>query len=1363
MDLRLLGPVEASVDDHPVAIGAGKPRALLAMLALHEGSAVSAESLIDGLWGEAPPATAPKMVQIYVSQLRKAFKVSGNGAEIVTRGHGYELRLGAGEVDARRFERLVADGEPREALALWRGPPLDDVATEPFAGLEIRRLEELHLIAIEQALEQDLAAGRHAEAIPEIQALLAHEPLREHLHGLRMLALYRSGRQADALGAYRRARDELVTAIGVEPGPELRRLHEAILRQDPSLDLPLPAELPPELEAGTPLVGRDAELDALREHWRRAKAGDGAEVVLAGVGGIGKTRLAAELAAEVHRDGGLVLYASGAGSPEAARRGHRAGAGHAAPDAAGAGRRRAERVAVAGRPLLVLATTADSSTATLTLGPLDAAAVETIALEYGDDLPVERLVEESGGVPRRVHAAARRWARDDATRRLGATADRAAGERARLRAAEDDLAAGVVEVQAARERVEPDWDPVTCPFKGLASFDVDDADVFFGRERLVAEMVARLAGAPLLGIVGPSGSGKSSALKAGLLPALQHGVLPGSGGWAIALLRPGAHPVAALERALADAAPDGRLVIAVDQFEELFTACRDEAERAAFADALVAAVRDPRRRALVLIALRADFYGRCASYPELWRMLGANHVPVGPMRRDELRRAIVLPAQRAGLRVDEALVDALVADVQGEPGALPLLSTALLELWQERDGQRLAFPAYDRAGGVQGAVARLAERVYARARPRRAGSRARDPRPPRRRRRGRGRRAAPPAARRARAGGARQARRRPARDRQRRGGGGRARGAAARVAAAAGAGSRRTPRAGACTTTSASPPREWDARGRDPGELYRGARLAAALDWSAAHDPELGDAERAFLDESRAASGRSQRRLRAVLAGVGALLVLAVLAGLVALEQRGTARDRATAADAQRLGSRALAENDLDRSLLLARQGVALDDSPQTRGSLLAALIKSPAAIGVMRGVGERMTAVALSPDGRTLAAGDAAGNVFLFDTRTRRRVKAPDVHPGDWAIVQLAYSPDGRRLAVAHNSNDGDVVTLVDTRTGRVGPRLDLNDYQRAITGLRFQGDAAARRGQRPGQQRGVPARPTVERFDLGSGRRVLGPLTLGRRQSSPLLGSSDGRRVLTISDDQLVWRDATTLEPVGRVAVGLREGSVIALAPDDRTAAVGDADGSLRFVDLQDRQRAQGVGPASRSGDRRALHAGRPLARHDERRRRRDRVGRGRRCGVRDAATATPTGSPRCRSAATPARSTRPGSTARSSCGTSPARAGSAGRSIPGRPTGPCPRSALTAGGWPSATRAVRSASWISLGRISAGRSPSSRIVATCPASASCPAAGSRSCWDSTSSSRSSTPTPVAPFASPSTATTPRRLRPRHARRER
>src|SRR3954451_20673704 len=191
MDLRVLGPVEASVDGHPVAIGPGKPRALFAMLALSAGSPVAAERLVDGLWGEDPPATAGKMVQVYVSQLRKALAASQNDAEIVTLGHSYKLRLGSGEVDARRFERLLAEGAPRDALALWHGPALDDVAMEPFAALEIRRLDELRLRAAELAIETDLAAGRHHEVVAELATLVAAEPLRERLHSQRMLALYR--------------------------------------------------------------------------------------------------------------------------------------------------------------------------------------------------------------------------------------------------------------------------------------------------------------------------------------------------------------------------------------------------------------------------------------------------------------------------------------------------------------------------------------------------------------------------------------------------------------------------------------------------------------------------------------------------------------------------------------------------------------------------------------------------------------------------------------------------------------------------------------------------------------------------------------------------------------------------------------------------------------------------------------------------------------------------------------------------------------------------------------------------------------------------------------------------------------------
>ena len=260
LEIRVLGPLEVSENGHPLALGGGKPRAVLAMLALRPGKTVSTDRLIDGLWGERPPVTAVKLVQLYVSQVRKALAASGNGGEIVTRGRGYELRLDAGAVDAARFERLIADGAAREALALWRGPALDDVADEPFAAAEIRRLEELRIAAVELAVEGDLGAGRHRQLVAELDELVAEHPLREKLHAQRMLALYRCGRQAEALEAYRRARATLVEEIGVEPGPELRRLHEAILRQDPSLELSVRDgdELPPELDTRTPLVGRDA-------------------------------------------------------------------------------------------------------------------------------------------------------------------------------------------------------------------------------------------------------------------------------------------------------------------------------------------------------------------------------------------------------------------------------------------------------------------------------------------------------------------------------------------------------------------------------------------------------------------------------------------------------------------------------------------------------------------------------------------------------------------------------------------------------------------------------------------------------------------------------------------------------------------------------------------------------------------------------------------------------------------------------------------------------------------------------------------------------------------------------------------------
>jgi YVTN family beta-propeller protein len=258
MDLRLLGPIEAVVEDRPVTLGPPKQRAVLAMLALDAGRTVSADRLIDGLWGDKPPASAAKMVQLYVSQLRRV--IDGNGAEIVTRGRGYELRIEPQGVDVVRFTRLLEDGRSREALALWRGQALADLDDEPFAAAEIQRLEELRLRATEQAIDADLASGRHADVIAELDRLVAAHPLRERLRAQHMLALYRAGRQSEALEEYREARRVLVEEIGVEPGAELQRLHHAILDQDPALELPrreerVPEEAPAERASAAGLLG----------------------------------------------------------------------------------------------------------------------------------------------------------------------------------------------------------------------------------------------------------------------------------------------------------------------------------------------------------------------------------------------------------------------------------------------------------------------------------------------------------------------------------------------------------------------------------------------------------------------------------------------------------------------------------------------------------------------------------------------------------------------------------------------------------------------------------------------------------------------------------------------------------------------------------------------------------------------------------------------------------------------------------------------------------------------------------------------------------------------------------------------------
>src|SRR3954467_10812161 len=250
VDFRVLGPVEVVEHGRSLALGGAKQRALLAILLLHANEVVSSERLIDELWGESPPATVTKSIHVYVSRLRKEL-----GEErLVTRSPGYVLRVEPGDLDLQRFEALLAearDGDAdaattarplREAPDLRRGPPLADLAYEAFAQPEIARLEELRWAALEARIDAELACGRHAELVGELQALVAEHPLRERLHGQLMLALYRSGRQADALEVYAAARRRLAEELGLEPGEELQRLQRAVLRHDAALDLPATSE-----------------------------------------------------------------------------------------------------------------------------------------------------------------------------------------------------------------------------------------------------------------------------------------------------------------------------------------------------------------------------------------------------------------------------------------------------------------------------------------------------------------------------------------------------------------------------------------------------------------------------------------------------------------------------------------------------------------------------------------------------------------------------------------------------------------------------------------------------------------------------------------------------------------------------------------------------------------------------------------------------------------------------------------------------------------------------------------------------------------------------------------------------------------
>jgi predicted ATPase/DNA-binding SARP family transcriptional activator len=312
MEFRLLGPLEVVDGDEVVEIAGSKRRVVLALLVLRANEVVRSERLIDELWGERAPRNAAAALHNHVSRLRKAL-----GPDVLARrGGGYVLRAPPESIDLRRFEGLLAAAEPlpargrsaklAEALALWRGPPLDDLVFEPGLQREIAQLEELRLATLERRVDADLEAGRNAELVAELEALIGEHPLREHLRWQLILSLYRAGRQAEALEVYRETRRVLAEELGLEPSPALRELEKAILNQDPALDLAAAVE-PAAEPARSAFVGREAELAELVAGLEEALAGRGRLYLLVGEPGIGKSRLAEELASHARTRGARIL------------------------------------------------------------------------------------------------------------------------------------------------------------------------------------------------------------------------------------------------------------------------------------------------------------------------------------------------------------------------------------------------------------------------------------------------------------------------------------------------------------------------------------------------------------------------------------------------------------------------------------------------------------------------------------------------------------------------------------------------------------------------------------------------------------------------------------------------------------------------------------------------------------------------------------------------------------------------------------------------------------------------------------------------------------------------------------------------
>ncbi|MEU3416483.1 hypothetical protein ABZ760_35480 [Streptomyces sp. NPDC006658] len=734
-----------------------------------------------------------------------------------------------------------------------------------------------------------------------------------------------------------------------------------------------------------------------------------------------------------------------------------------------------------------------------------------------------------------------------------------------------------------------DQDAQTSPYRGLTRFEPGDAEVFFGRDQLVADLAELVRGHRCAVVLGPSGSGKSSLLRAGLIPRLRRTADTGVRLAAIRILTPGPHPARTHAEKLRPAGDTGDTLVLVDQFEEVFTLCRDTEERARFVDALLAA-REPGSRLRVVLGVRADFYGRCLEHSELARVLRDAAVPVPAMGREELREAVVKPAMARGLTVERTLTAQLVEEVAGEPGGLPLLSHALLETWRRRSGRTLTLRAYEAAGGVRGAIAQTAEDLYAglsdsqallvrrvllrliapgegtadTCRPvRRAELRTTDPYA---------------------ADTVDTVLERLAR---------------ARLITLDGdtvhlahealitawprlwgwiEDDRHRLRVLRRLTEAAE---SWRELGRDTGALYRGARLAEAAE---AFDPadrhrELSAVERDFLAASTASHSRERRRLRGLVGSVSVLLVLALVAGVVAWQQHRTSERQHLAATARRaaLTAAGLRTTEPGTALRLSAAAWRLSRTPESRSALIGALAQRDLPAFTVSGSTEIRQ---LSPDGRTLfGLGD--GRFVRRDVVTHRVTGSARV-PGD-DLSTGTISPDGSQVAVP--TEEGMRVRLWDTRTRRyhggiLGPADDEflmppdqlpqdtgpgGEEEGTWIGSAISGSRGWSGFSSSGHAYFTGTGDRLEVWDAGSAHRLFADTSHGWETAGGGDISPDNRLLAACVQGGVgVWdmRTRRRADTAWRKRIACGPDAAVQFSPDGRTLAMADTTGIRRVT---------------------------------------------------------------------------------------------------------------------------------------------------------------------------------------------------------